>query len=1193
MGGRSNIAVFFCFVLFILALPLAEGQKTTGTITGTVTDPSGAVLSGASVKLTNVGTGAERAAKTNTQGSFTFPELPAGTYTITVNNSGFKQSVQQNVELHVADITNVNVRMEVGTSTETVTVETSPINVETQSGDVSNVMLGNQVRELPLNGRNFVQLTTLVPGAAVGENFDAKNKGLLAGVDISFSGAPSNANQWTVDGASNNDVGSQRTILIYPSIDGIEEFKILRNSYGPEYGGAGGAQINIVTRGGTNSYHGDAYYFGRNDVLNAKNYFLGQCDPAAPITCRKQMLRRNDWGYTFGGPIKKDKVFFFWSEEWNRERRGVVRQQQVPTAAERNGDFSGCPTTTGAPGIVFAPNQISPAGQIYMSQAPLPNTPDPCAAVNWVAPVNIPLNWREENIRGDWNITKNNTIMLRFAQDTWVNPLHAYEEGGLWGDQAFPAISDTWLQPGKQAVAKLTTTIGTQSVNDFQFSWSANRIHILRAGDNPALNKQIVAAMPTVFDPTQKLHAGDLPEPICWCSTYFGILSPWDNRQDLYTWKDDFSKVTGKHTFKFGMLYDRNAKDEEGGEEATGLWGATGMYNNNWGPLNSIEPHSFYANMIQRGMLWGANENARNIISQIRWRDYEPYAGDSWKATRRLTVDYGIRWSVIQPEFMADNHLAGFLPSLYNPALGNDPCNGVLLAKGAPNLCAAAPINSVANPPYSKYRSLIPTNKHLFAPRLGFAWDVFGTAKFVLRGGVGQFFARDPVGISIRMEQSVPPFGIGAAGEHTLDNCAIATNGSAACTGTFTSGVTLADWASGGTPTQGMENNTNVSNSWQWNLTTETAIGRNSKLELGYVALRGIHLESAHDANQIRPENRLEYIMRGIPCDNSASPTMVPGPNGCSQSASDRADLYPYGALTTSQITIWDHQGDSIYHSLQAMFSSQWGKSSIFQTSYTWSKNISTTTLGYIGTSTVRPDTYNDRANRGLADFDRRHVFNASLVYNLPELQGQNGFLRSVAGSWETSTVVNLASGPHLTISGNVNNVTYVRPDNGQTVTTSFNPWGVANAGQFGARPNRTNESCFTNNRLQFINQGAFTFNNFPLGGYPNTGPGQCSGPPTADVDFSLSKNWGLPWHAGKFLGEAARIQFRLETFNLFNHPMFRFNNTNLSYQSDGGQIVNGVIQGSTLQTGSQFGHTPFASTIGNREIQYALKLIW
>src|SRR6266566_4475620 len=309
---RAKLALL-CVFLLALCLPLTtHAQKSTGTITGTVTDPSGAVVPGVSVTLVNDRTGASRTTTTNEQGSFSFPELDAGTFTLTVNKAGFKKLTEKNVELHVADVTTLNVTMQVGAASETVTVEASPVQVNTENGEVSNIMLGQQVRELPLNGRNFVQLTTLVPGAAVGESFDNKNKGLFAGVDISFSGAPSVNNQWTVDGAGNNDIGSQRTILVYPSIDGIEEFKIQRNSYGPEYGGAGGAQINVVTKGGSNQYHGDFYYSGRNDYLNARDFFLLPCGSGAgslgaiaPDACRKNILRRNDYGYTFGGPVKK------------------------------------------------------------------------------------------------------------------------------------------------------------------------------------------------------------------------------------------------------------------------------------------------------------------------------------------------------------------------------------------------------------------------------------------------------------------------------------------------------------------------------------------------------------------------------------------------------------------------------------------------------------------------------------------------------------------------------------------------------------------------------------------------------------------------------------------------------------------------------------------------------------------------
>src|SRR5437868_2152442 len=302
------------------------------------------MIPGCAIKLSDPATGAVRKTTSDAQGSFSFLQLPVGTYTITASKDGFKTVSQKDLAVHVSTVMTTIVKLPVGAVGEMVTVEAVGVELNTENGEVGNVMQSNQVSQLPLNGRNFIELTTLMPGTAVGGGFDNKNKGLLAGVDISFSGAPANANQWRVNGANNNDEGSQRTILIYPSVDAIQEFKILRNSYGPEYGGAGGAQINLVTKAGGNQFHGNVYYFGRNDALNASNYFLGQqkqnCTPGDAVCRKKNYLRRNDYGYTVGGPIKKDKAFFFFSEEWNRERRGQVRQAWIPTAAELGGNFT-------------------------------------------------------------------------------------------------------------------------------------------------------------------------------------------------------------------------------------------------------------------------------------------------------------------------------------------------------------------------------------------------------------------------------------------------------------------------------------------------------------------------------------------------------------------------------------------------------------------------------------------------------------------------------------------------------------------------------------------------------------------------------------------------------------------------------------------------------------------------------------
>lgn len=1183
--------VFATLIISLLALvPSVFAQKITGTITGVVTDDSGAVLPDASVTVTSTQTGASRTTTTGSDGSFSFPELNPGVYNVSVTKQGFKKVTTRNVELHVSDITTVPIKLPVGGIVELVEVQATAVQVETQSGTVGNVVNGQEVRELPLNGRNFVQLTTLMPGAAVAENFDAKNKGLLAGVDISFSGAPANANQWRVDGANNNDIGSQRTILIYPSIDAIEEFKILRNSYGAEYGGAGGAQINIVTRGGGNDFHGSAFYFGRNDALIAKNSLLSPTE-------HKQLLRRNDYGYTIGGPIKKDKVFFFWSEEWNKEKRARVRSVQIPTLAERAGDYrdmvaAGCPgqiptdpfnnnaafTFNGQTNVID-PARLSPAGQAYLSQFPIPNRSNPCVN-NWVQGVTIPVDWREENVRGDVNITKSTVLTLRYTQDSWKNPLHSDAEGGLWGEQAYPAISDSWDQPGKVAIAKLTTTIGSSATNDFTFSWSANRINLALGGDTPALNDTIKAAFPTVFPQSGKLHGAGTAEPLCWCggpSNFIGHFGPWHNGQDLFTWKDDYSKVMGKHILRAGIYYSKNKKDEETGSDNGGLWGATGHGTSQWNGTTGNE----YGNYLVRGINWGYGENVKNGTALARWSDLEFYVSDSWKMRSRLTLEYGFRWSFTPPVYDANNNYASFRPDLYNPALGGAACNGILLPAGSKNTCPPGTGGTIGT-----NRSLAPSNYHLIAPRLGIAWDVFGTGRFALRAGIGQFFSRDPVGILVRIESNNAPTAIAPGGERQLDLT------------TRTVGVDLFDWGAGGGPKQGIENNDHIANSWQWNLTTETELWKNSKLEVGWVALRGIHLNSSAFLNEVKPQDRLAYINAGLLGNSAAQSALLPFTSALPQMAQ------------------WNHRGDSIYHSLQAMFQTRISHNSQFQASYTWSKNLTDTTLAYVDTNTGLVDTYNPRAGRGPADFDRRHIFNASFIFNLPALEQQNAFVKGVVGGWEASTIMNFFNGAALRINesgmNGVCDLDVVQHASGTTddcsATGRFgffsgNPWGIGNAARYASAPNRDfSQPCHLSSgvRTQWLNPAAYTYNGFHLGGYPNAGPGACTGPGVASVDFSVNKNWNLPFHGMHGFGEKAKLQFRLEFFNLLNHPMFR--NTNVNFNMNGGIIQNntyacevGGVPGATKCSSGNttFGVANTPSNIGNREIQYALKLIF
>src|SRR6202171_1850071 len=338
---HAILALCGVLLLVLCSASSLQAQVTTASLRGTVTDEQKAGVADATVVLTNVGTGYSRSVQSSSDGEYSFQELPLGTYRIHVTHAGFKAMTQTGIELHVADNLVINVTLGVGAVSETITVEASPIAVETTNGELTGLIEASQVSELPLNGRNFMQLVTLMPGVAAGEAYSVTNKGLKGGSNLSVSGSASNGNQWLVDGANNNDTGSQRTILVYPSTESIQEFKIERSSYGAEFGGMSGATINLVTKSGSNGFHGSVYYSGRNDKLNAYDPILkdGCPAPLSPVTCPKNKFRGNDYGYTIGGPVKKDNIFFFWSQEWNKRIEGIARSGYVATIGGAVGAF--------------------------------------------------------------------------------------------------------------------------------------------------------------------------------------------------------------------------------------------------------------------------------------------------------------------------------------------------------------------------------------------------------------------------------------------------------------------------------------------------------------------------------------------------------------------------------------------------------------------------------------------------------------------------------------------------------------------------------------------------------------------------------------------------------------------------------------------------------------------------------------
>lgn len=1181
-----------CIVTLLLAPMYA--QKSTGTLRGVVTDPSGAVVSGVPVVIHNDATGLTRTVNTNAQGEYVAAEIPAGVYSITVKAPNFKEVVSNAVELHVASTETLNIQLQVGSASEQVTVNASEVQVQTDNAALGEVVNGEQVRELPLNGRSFVQLTQLQPGVSAANSFDSKNKGLLSGVDFSVNGNATTNNLFLVDGANNNDVGSNRTILIYPSIEAISEFKMLRNSYGPEYGQASGAVINIVTRSGSNQWHGSLLYFGRNDALNATEYFAHAAEVAAKANGGKGLpnngkdtLRRNDYGFSVGGPIKKDKLFFFYSQEWNKEKRGETRNSCVPTVAEVSGDFSqdfhdngkgqfvdqcnqprpNIPTNLQAAGNPYKFANISPAGHDILLNFPAPNLGSLLAnGANWSQSLPTPINWRQENARIDFNISHSQTLMFRYTQDNWENPFpNGTSALGLWGDDPWPTLESNWAQPSKQIVGRLTSTIGTSMVNDAEFAYSNNRINITPGGTNPGLLAQTTRDLPPGYPFSVK--TSQLGIPTLWggvggygSGNNLWLIAPWNNSLDIYTVRDDFSKVVSNHTFRFGGFLGWQGKNEDIGATSASEYPQFGA--SDWD--TSIPTGNGAANLLAPGAKWGWVEQSKNVNAHIRWRDYETYAADNWKVRRNLTLDLGVRYSILAPPFQPDNQYTNFIPSLYNPALGSaDACNGLWTVPGT-NPCGAA--NQVYGTTFTSgtpgpNKSLKYTNYHLFAPRLGISWDPTGSGNSAIRAGFGQFYQRDRVSGPYYTLAGNAPFALSGNFTRTLDAQPATTfpKGSAAPTGTVDPGNT-------------------TSNSLQWNLAIEHGFTKNTTLEVGYVGNHAIHQLNNYAQNIIPPSQWLA---------------------GAFLSGSSQNALRTFPGW--GNMVYWLNNGDATYHALQVLGKTQMRRLQL-QAAYTWSHSIGDITQqnsdGGAGWQSYTLGS-NPRLDRGNTSINRPQVFVANAVYFLPDLKGQNGLVQGVAGGWELGAITQYASGTSTTLyQGAVGEDTSQVVGSGGGALSSLYGSGFTN----NVRPLVSGQGCTGNTHgPTVINPGAVTLIGYQIGTIPsNTEPrGYCHGPGLVNTDLSIDKNWRA-W------GERLRIQFRLDFFNLFNHANFRGDRIG---SVDGGTAFNNVNCGAPNGAGLYAACSPTNNIItrqtenanvgvanltrGGREIQYGLKIIF
>lgn len=1162
------MTILLGLVLAVIVLSLGSGvahAQNQGEINGTVTDQTGAVIPSATVKVVETSTGETHTAQSNGAGYFDFTGLVNGHYDLTVQMKGFAGYKKSGIVLNIAQVLREDVPLKAGSMGETVTVEAAALQVQTQTNEMSSLITGQQMVQLATNGRNMVSLATL--GTGVSTNAPSFNGVTAQGsnFNISFNGMRPDHNNWLINGGEVYDRGSGGKLDVMPAPDMLSEFQVLSSNYTPDYGIASGGTVTMVLKQGTKSFHGSAWEFIRNDVWDANNYFSKQNHQPNPE------LRLNIFGGTIGGPVwiphvynkNRDKTFFFWGEEWRRFIQGAnpslentMPANDFPTAGQNftytplgSQKAVTCPngqnTTNGQPAYICVPQTSDPAklaqyaasGVALTPGAPFPNNTipanllDPNAVLflgtgalpkpnagsdspqdQYLASPKQPTFVREDVVRVDHIFSDKYHLLGSWIHDSMSQTIIPT----MWSGDSYTTVGDVFDNPSWAAVIKLTQTLSPTLLNETALNVNGNTIDVSPYG----IYQQPSGWNAGSFFPGNNL-LNRLPQiqfgggPLN--TTYTVIYWPWHNSFLDYQIRDDLSKVMGKHAMKFGFSYMRMDKNQQLQADTQGDYFFDG----------SKYAQNSYANLLL-GFAGTYQQLQDQRTGHYINNTYSFYVQDDWHATPRLTLNLGLRWDFLPHVYDKFNQLSNFNPAAFTAANAQTP------NPSTNNLNPAGPGFQVVNGQAFYLNGIQISNQNgvspgfvnndygTVQPRVGFAYDLFGSGKDVLRGGAGIFYERVQ-GNDVYNINTTPPFSY----QPKATNVYLSSPSTSADTG---------QTASTPTAPAGLTNlNTHYPNPG----TVQFSLGVQHEIKPSIVAFIGYVGTVMWGQNDLREINDLNFGSPLAEREAVAGNTVAcPAPgvpasaciNGTVNGApamvvSGRADVYrPFPGF--SNIRQEENEVNGSYNSLQAAIRMERKHGLTLEFAYTYSHEIDVmsadlTTSNQQGSGGTLSNPYNQLYDYGSGNFDRRHIFNANYVYEMPfYLHSGNAFERTALGGWQIAGVTVAQSGTPV-------NVYYNGTDT------------LGLGGNTTNRPNVVGNISYPKTQKAWFNTSAFEAPLAPWQAAGSSGFGDgrkdaIVGPGLFNWNLALYKDFQFTSHEGPHL------QLRAESYNTFNHTEFQ-----------------------------------------------------